>query len=97
MTVRASQRLLPKSAHELPPLFFQVQQLDSQSPQNIETAGTLHVMKSRPLRDMPADNIYKSKDVGVEVAGQQTENMFPDVRDASHSVFNLLTCTRSLV
>uniref|UniRef100_A0A669CDX2 C2H2-type domain-containing protein n=1 Tax=Oreochromis niloticus TaxID=8128 RepID=A0A669CDX2_ORENI len=57
----------------------QVQQLDSQAPQNVETVGTLHVMKSRPLRDMVVDSVFKSRDA-EGAAGQQTADMFPDVR-----------------
>lgn len=58
----------------------QIHQLDSQSAQNIESVGTLYVMKSRPLRDAIVDSIYKSKDVDSRVAAQQTEDMFPGVR-----------------
>lgn len=57
---------------------FQVNQLDSQSAQNIETVGTLYVMKSRPMKDAIVDSIYKSKD-SVGVAAQQSEDMFPEV------------------
>ncbi|XP_072232892.1 fibrinogen alpha chain isoform X2 [Leuresthes tenuis] len=53
----------------------QVQQLDSQSVQNIESVGTLYVMKSRPLKNVVVDSIYKSKDV----AAQRKEDMFPEV------------------
>lgn len=67
-------------------LSFQVQQLDSQAPQNVETVGTLHVMKSRPLRDMVVDSVFKSRDA-EGAAGQQTADMFPDVRELSHLDF----------
>lgn len=53
-------------------------QLDSQGAQSIESAGVLHVMKSKPLREALVDSIYKSKD-SPGVAGQQTEDMFPEV------------------
>ncbi|XP_051251163.1 fibrinogen alpha chain [Dicentrarchus labrax] len=53
----------------------QISQLDSQSAQNIESVGTLYVMKSRPLQGVIVDSIYKSKDV----AAQQREDMFPEV------------------
>ncbi|XP_070785972.1 fibrinogen alpha chain-like [Enoplosus armatus] len=49
----------------------QIDQLDSQSAQNIETVGTLYVMKSRPLQGVIVDSIYKS--------AQQTEDVFPEV------------------
>ncbi|XP_031158490.1 fibrinogen alpha chain isoform X2 [Sander lucioperca] len=58
----------------------QVSQLDSQSAQNIESVGTLYVMKSRPLQGVIVDSIYKSKDVSSNTAGQQKEDMFPEVR-----------------
>ncbi|XP_037335793.2 fibrinogen alpha chain-like [Pungitius pungitius] len=54
----------------------QVNQLDSQSAQNIESVGTLYVMKSRPLKDSVVDSPFKSKDVE---GGTQRQNMFPDV------------------
>uniref|UniRef100_G3Q4A9 Fibrinogen alpha chain n=1 Tax=Gasterosteus aculeatus TaxID=69293 RepID=G3Q4A9_GASAC len=54
----------------------QVNQLDSQSAQNIESVGTLYVMKSRPLKDSVVDSPFKSKDVD---GGTQKQNMFPDV------------------
>jgi len=57
----------------------QVQQLDSKSAQNIESVGTLYVMKSRPLKNVVVDSIYKSKDV----AAQRREDMFPEVKDVS--------------
>lgn len=53
-------------------------QLDSQGAQSIESAGVLHVMKSKPLREALVDSIYKSRDSPV-VAGQHTEDMFPEV------------------
>ncbi|XP_076580936.1 uncharacterized protein LOC143316958 isoform X2 [Chaetodon auriga] len=57
----------------------QINQLDSHSAQNIESVGTLFVMKSRPLQDVIVDSIYKSKNVDSTVAGQQKEDMFPEV------------------
>lgn len=56
----------------------QINQLDSQSAQSIETVGTLYVMKSRPLQDVIVDSKYKSKD-GSTVAAQLKEDMFPEV------------------
>lgn len=53
----------------------QVNQLDSHAPQNIESVGTLYVMKSRPLQNVVVDSVFKSKDV----AAQQKEDMFPEV------------------
>lgn len=67
-------------------LSFQVQQLDSQAPQSVETVGTLYVMKSRPLRDMVVDSNFKSGAV-EGAAGQQTADKFPDVREPSHLDF----------
>ncbi|XP_040887567.1 fibrinogen alpha chain [Toxotes jaculatrix] len=57
----------------------QINQLDSQSAQNIETVGTLYVMKSRPLQEVVVSSIYKSGLDG-EVAAQQKEDMFPEVK-----------------
>ncbi|KAG7236296.1 hypothetical protein INR49_001212 [Caranx melampygus] len=57
----------------------QVTQLDSRTPQSIETVGTLYVMKSRPLRDAVVDSIYKAAG-HTTVAAQQTEDLFPDVK-----------------
>lgn len=54
-------------------------QLDSQGAQSIESAGVLHVMKSKPLREALVDSIYKSSPHSPGVAGQQTEDMFPEV------------------
>ncbi|KAM6909410.1 fibrinogen alpha chain [Xenentodon cancila] len=54
----------------------QVKQLDTQTPQNIESVGTLYVMKSRPLQDVIVDNVYKSK---MLVAGQERQDLFPEV------------------
>lgn len=65
--------------------FPQVQQLDSSSAQNIETVGTLYVMKSRKLKDAVVDSVYKSKGVGA----QQKEDLFPQVRHAINS--NIIT------
>lgn len=57
---------------------LQMNQLDSLSGQNIEMVGTLHVMKSRPLKDVNVDSVYKSK--GIQTAQQKTEDLFPEVR-----------------
>ncbi|TDG99374.1 hypothetical protein EPR50_G00193670 [Perca flavescens] len=54
----------------------QVSQLDSQSVQNIESVGTLYVMKSRPLQGVIVDSIYKSSGT---TTGEQ-KDMFPEVR-----------------
>uniref|UniRef100_A0A3B5AJZ3 Fibrinogen alpha chain-like n=1 Tax=Stegastes partitus TaxID=144197 RepID=A0A3B5AJZ3_9TELE len=54
----------------------QVQQLDSQLDQNVESVGTLYVMKSKPLQDVLVDSIYKS---GAGVAAQKKEDFFPEV------------------
>lgn len=53
-------------------------QLEAHSAQNIESAGTLYVMKSRRLKDAVMDSVFKSKDVGA----QQKEDLFPLVREA---------------
>ncbi|KAM9836312.1 fibrinogen alpha chain [Aulostomus maculatus] len=45
----------------------QVTQLDSQTVQNIETVGTLYVMKSRPLKEDDPGSLFKSKDVDADV------------------------------
>lgn len=51
----------------------QVNQLDSNTVQS--SPGSLYVMKSRPLKDVVVDSRFKSKDV----AGQQREDVFPQV------------------
>lgn len=56
----------------------QVNQLDAQVAQSVDTVGTLYVMKSRPLQDVIVDSRFKSKDV----AGQRTADLFPQVRNA---------------
>ncbi|KAK6291664.1 hypothetical protein J4Q44_G00374490 [Coregonus suidteri] len=38
----------------------QIDQLEAQSVQSVETVGSLHVMKSRPLKDVVVDSKYKS-------------------------------------
>ncbi|KAI4794073.1 hypothetical protein KUCAC02_032300 [Chaenocephalus aceratus] len=55
----------------------QVDQLDSQAAQNIEAVGTLYVMKSRPLKSVVVDSVYKS---GMGGHAQQNEDMFPNVK-----------------
>ncbi|KAK5893106.1 hypothetical protein CgunFtcFv8_006010 [Champsocephalus gunnari] len=55
----------------------QVDQLDSQAAQNIEAVGTLYVMKSRPLKSVVVDSVYKS---GKGGQAQQNEDMFPEVK-----------------
>ncbi|XP_037614904.1 fibrinogen alpha chain-like [Sebastes umbrosus] len=58
----------------------QVNQLDSQSGRNVEAVGSMYVMKSRLMKDVIVDSIYKSGDSNR--AGQKTEDMFPDVPTA---------------
>ncbi|CAN9509366.1 unnamed protein product [Ophioblennius macclurei] len=61
----------------------QIQQLDSQSAQSIESVGSLYVMKSRPLKDLVVDNIYKSKDLdpaAAAAASQQRVDVFNEVK-----------------
>ncbi|XP_054912139.1 fibrinogen alpha chain-like [Poeciliopsis prolifica] len=53
----------------------QVNQLDAQAAQSVDTVRTLYVMKSRPLQDVIVDSRFKSKDV----AAQRTEDLFPQV------------------
>ncbi|KAM3857515.1 fibrinogen alpha chain-like [Diretmus argenteus] len=57
----------------------QVQQLDSQSAQSIDTVKTIYVMKSRLLKDVEVDTRYKSKDVDGGAGGQR-EDFFPEVK-----------------
>nr|XP_020477878.1 fibrinogen alpha chain [Monopterus albus] len=54
----------------------QINQLDSQSGQNVESVGTLYVMKSRPLKDVIVDPNFKS----TRTAGQQKDDLFTDVK-----------------
>ncbi|XP_069580702.1 fibrinogen alpha chain-like [Brachyistius frenatus] len=61
----------------------QIDQLDSRSAQNIESVGTLYVMKSRPLQGVVVDSIYKSGDVDGRVSAQQKEDVFPEVKTVS--------------
>ncbi len=57
-------------------------QLDSLSGQSIESVGSLHVMKSRPLQDKLVDDRFKSRDIDSSgVAAQQREDIFQEVRD----------------
>ncbi|XP_044039857.1 uncharacterized protein LOC122870120 isoform X2 [Siniperca chuatsi] len=58
----------------------QINQLDSHSAQNIETVGTLYVMKSRPLQSVTVDSVFKSKNVEGSMAGQQKADLFPEVK-----------------
>ncbi|XP_023118244.2 fibrinogen alpha chain [Amphiprion ocellaris] len=57
----------------------QINQLDSQFPQNIESVGTLYVMKSKPLQDVIVDSVYKSKDIGIGTAAQKKDDLFQEV------------------
>ncbi|XP_043954612.1 fibrinogen alpha chain [Gambusia affinis] len=53
----------------------QVNQLDAQVAQSVETVGTLYVMKSRPLQNVIVDSRFKSKDA----AAQRREDLFSQV------------------
>nr|XP_024000882.1 fibrinogen alpha chain-like [Salvelinus alpinus] len=53
----------------------QMDQLESQSVQSVETVRTLYVMKSRPLKDVVVDSKYKSGP-----AEEQKEVFFPEVK-----------------
>uniref|UniRef100_A0A671UFC9 Fibrinogen alpha chain n=1 Tax=Sparus aurata TaxID=8175 RepID=A0A671UFC9_SPAAU len=57
----------------------QINQLDSQSAQRIDSVKTLYVMKSRPLKESNVDSIYKSSDTTGAVAAQRREDVFTDV------------------
>ncbi|CAL1591072.1 unnamed protein product [Knipowitschia caucasica] len=57
----------------------QMNQLDTLSNQNFESVGTLHVMKSRPLKDAIVDTVYKSKDPQTIQLQQTSEDVFPEV------------------
>lgn len=70
--------LRPTQPHLPRPLDSQVQQLESQRAQSVETAGSLFVMKSKPLREALVDTRFKSGDTPA-TAGQQTEDLFPEV------------------
>lgn len=68
--------------HFLCPSISQVNQLDSQSAQAIESVGTLYVMKSKTLQDSHAvDGIFKSKVIATGAAAQEVQDIFPEVRD----------------
>uniref|UniRef100_A0A4W5K227 Fibrinogen alpha chain n=1 Tax=Hucho hucho TaxID=62062 RepID=A0A4W5K227_9TELE len=53
----------------------QMDQLEAQSVQSVETVRTLYVMKSRPLKDVVVDSKYKSG-----LAEEQKEVFFPEVK-----------------
>lgn len=57
-------------------IIFQLKQLDSQSPQSVDSVKTLYVMKSRPLKDDPVDSLLKAKPLD----GQQRGDVFTEVR-----------------
>lgn len=61
-------------------IVVQLKQLDSQSPQSIESVKTLYVMKSRPLKDDPVNSVFKSK----APDGQQRD-VFHEVRPCSQT------------
>lgn len=58
----------------------QVDQLAAHDAQSVETVSSLYVMKSRPLQGVLVDPKYKSGISGGSVAGQQKEDLFPEVR-----------------
>ncbi|XP_035005366.2 fibrinogen alpha chain isoform X2 [Hippoglossus stenolepis] len=58
----------------------QINQLDSRSAQNIQSAGTLYVMKSRLMKDVHVDSIFKSAS-GPTTGAQQTQDIFADVKN----------------
>ncbi|XP_060922662.1 fibrinogen alpha chain [Limanda limanda] len=58
----------------------QINQLESRSGQSIQSVGTLYVMKSRALKGVIVDSIYKSGG-GPSRAAQHTEDVFNDVEN----------------
>ncbi|XP_029283125.1 LOW QUALITY PROTEIN: fibrinogen alpha chain [Cottoperca gobio] len=59
----------------------QVDQLDSRAGKNIESVGTMYVMKSQQPQGVIMESIYKSGQSGQSgAAGQQRVDMFPDVK-----------------
>uniref|UniRef100_A0A8K9UN39 Fibrinogen alpha chain n=1 Tax=Oncorhynchus mykiss TaxID=8022 RepID=A0A8K9UN39_ONCMY len=48
----------------------QMDQLEAQRVQSVETVGSLHIMKSRPLKDVLVDSL----------AGEQKQDFFPEVK-----------------
>ncbi|XP_042257686.1 fibrinogen alpha chain [Thunnus maccoyii] len=58
----------------------QVDQLDTHAAQSVESVGTLYVMKSRQLKDVVVDTVFKSKDVISGAAAEQRQDMFPEVK-----------------
>lgn len=69
-------RLASTMKHHPISLHSQIQQLDSQSAQSVQSVGTLYVMKSRLLKDDSVDTLLKSGPLD----GQQREDMFHEVR-----------------
>ncbi|XP_019898827.3 fibrinogen alpha chain [Esox lucius] len=53
----------------------QIDQLEAQSVQSVETVGPLHLLKSRPLKDVVVDSKYKSL-----ISSEQRQQFFPDVQ-----------------
>ncbi|KAL0970678.1 hypothetical protein UPYG_G00245600 [Umbra pygmaea] len=53
----------------------QITQLESQSVQSVETVGALHLLKSRPLKDVVVDTIFKSAHTA-----EQKQDFFPEVK-----------------
>ncbi|XP_038831671.1 fibrinogen alpha chain-like [Salvelinus namaycush] len=53
----------------------QMDQLEAQRVQSVETVGSLHIMKSRPLKDVLVDSKFKSS-----LSGEQKQDFFPEVK-----------------
>nr|XP_046174269.1 fibrinogen alpha chain-like [Oncorhynchus gorbuscha] len=53
----------------------QMDQLEAQRVQSVETVGSLHIMKSRPLKDVLVDSKFKSS-----LVGEQKQDFFPEVK-----------------
>uniref|UniRef100_A0A3Q1F3U9 Fibrinogen alpha chain n=1 Tax=Acanthochromis polyacanthus TaxID=80966 RepID=A0A3Q1F3U9_9TELE len=57
----------------------QINQLDSQFAQNTVSVGSLYVMKSKPLKDVTVDSIYKSSHIVTGAAAQTKDDDLPEV------------------
>ncbi|XP_061769696.1 fibrinogen alpha chain [Nerophis ophidion] len=57
----------------------QVNQLQSQELQRVDSVRTLKVLKSTELHNILQDNVFKSKDLG-DHSGQQRQDMFREVK-----------------
>ncbi|KAJ8008508.1 hypothetical protein DPEC_G00105610 [Dallia pectoralis] len=53
----------------------QIDQLEAQSVQSVETVGSLQLLKSRPMKDVLVDSKYKSG-----IGGEQKQDFFSDVQ-----------------